>query len=416
MELRDYLNVLSKWLWLIILATTIAATIGYFALQRSALLPAYRATAVVMVGDNASRPDPAQLQAGQELVRTCAELAKRQPVAQAVVESLGLPISADKLRDAIEINPIPDTQLIEIVVTYNDPQQAAAIANEVASQLATQADVNFRRNLIHLVAEAQPPTHPSLSAYGGVLVAAFTGLILATCAAFLIEYFDDTIKTAEDVRRHLLLPILGTIKRLGKAGSQPIWWALVEACQRLCGGGSRPAKLILVTSPGPSEGKSTTATNLALAWAKTGQRTVLVDAHLRHPALHRRLGLPNDGGLSTLLQGSGPVNPQALASAGSPNLRVLTGGPAPSDPSELLASQRMGQVLDELAEGADVVILDGPPVLSAADAAILASKVDGILLVLHRGGTKLAAASEAVEALRMVGGKILGVVLNEGKG
>ena len=95
---------------------------------------------------------------------------------------------------------------------------------------------------------------------------------------------------------------------------------------------------------------------------------------------------------------------------------MLTSGPIPSDPSELLASQRMGQVLDELAKGADVVILDGPPVLSAADAAILASKVDGILLVLRQGRTKLAAASEAVEALTLVGGNILGVVLNEDKG
>lgn len=415
MELRDYLGVLSRWLWLIALATAIAAAIGYLALQRSALLPAYRTTAVVMVSPSASRPDPTQLQVGRELVRTCAELAKQQPLAQAVAESLGLPIPADRLGEAIEINPIPDTPLIEIAVTYNDPRQAAAIANEVARQLAAQATVNFRRNLVRLVAEAQPPTHPSLSAYGSILVAALTGLTLAVGAALLIEYFDATVRTAQDVRRHLLLPTLGTVRRLGKAGSQPLWWALVEACQRLCGQGGRSAKLILVTSPGPSEGKSTTAINLALAWAKTGRQTVLVDAHLRHPALHRWLGLPNDGGLSTLLQGNGPVNPQALAPAGRPNLWVLTSGPVPSDPSELLASQRMGEVLDELAQRADVVILDGPPVLSSADAAILASKVDGVLLVLRRGGTKLAAASEAVEALRIVGGKIIGVVLNEGK-
>ncbi len=405
MELRDYLKVVYKWLWFIVLTTLIAGMAGYLVLWHLALLPAYRATATVMI--SGSSADLTRLEIGQALAPTYAELAKREPFAQSVVESLGLPISAEKLKEHIEANPIPGTQLIEIVATYNDPQQAAAIANQVARQLVEQAPAGLRRDFV--ITEAQPPLRPSLGTYGNVLAAAFTGLLLATGAVFLIEYLDDSIRTAEEVRRHLHLPTLGIVK---DASSRHFWWTLAEACWRQCSKGTPSTKSILVTSPGPSEGKSTIAINLAITWAKAGRKTLLVDAHLRHPVVHQRLGLPNEGGLVDLLQQSGPINSQTLPSARTPNLKVLTSGPRPSDPPELLASQRMDEVLNKLVEDVDAVILDGPPVLSA-DAAILASKVDGILLVLDQSGTKRA-ASEAVETLRMVGGKILGVILNEG--
>ena len=183
----------------------------------------------------------------------------------------------------------------------------------------------------------------------------------------------------------------------------------------------KPVHVIMATSTSPDDGKSTTIANLAITFAASGAATVLVDADLRRPHLHTIFGLPNEQGLTTLvvdmargttggIGGNPPSIP--LQSTQVANLQVLTSGPVPPNPSEILASQRMTELLDMLRGKADYVLIDTPPIIAVTDAGVLASKVDGVLLVVNAGKTKRELAIKARDMLKQVNANIIGVVLN----
>jgi non-specific protein-tyrosine kinase len=174
-----------------------------------------------------------------------------------------------------------------------------------------------------------------------------------------------------------------------------------------------PLRSFLITSTGAREGKSTTAANLAITFAEAGNSVILVDADLRRPSQHRLFGLPNEQGLTTLLLQEGgelPVQYTAI-----PNLRLLSSGPLPPNPSEVLGFRRMDEAIARLKEEADMVIFDTPPIIAVTDAAVLSSKVDGVLLVFSAGRTKRDQARRAQAILEKVNANLVGVVLNNAK-
>lgn len=171
-----------------------------------------------------------------------------------------------------------------------------------------------------------------------------------------------------------------------------------------------PLRTLLVTSAAPDEGKSTTLANLGVISAQAGKRVVLVDCDLRRPALHEAFGLSNNVGVTTaVLSGEAPLPLQAT---GVPNLQVMTSGPLPPNPSEVLGSARMNTVLQQLTADADLVLLDAPPVIAVTDAVLLATKVDGVLLVIRAGQTKREHAERARDLLAKVNARLVGAVLN----
>lgn len=173
----------------------------------------------------------------------------------------------------------------------------------------------------------------------------------------------------------------------------------------------RQIKTIVVTSSGPGEGKSTTSANLAVVFAKSGQRVLLVDSDMRNPTVYKTFNLMNATGLSTVLSTSTSVL-EAAQKTVIDNLFVLTSGPKPPNPSELLGSGRMNQVIEEGKNLYDVVIFDMPPVVAVTDAQIMASKADGTLLVVRENVSRKESLSKAKELLNMVQAHILGVVYN----
>lgn len=182
----------------------------------------------------------------------------------------------------------------------------------------------------------------------------------------------------------------------------------------------KPVHTILATSTSPDDGKSTTIANLAITFAAAGSPTVLVDADLRRPHLHKIFELSNDYGLTTLVtsmarskDGESPKLP--LQDTRVDNLKVLTSGPVPPNPAEILASQRMAEILALLRSGAEYVLIDTPPIIAVTDAAVLSSRVDGVLLVVNAGKTRRDLAIKARDMLRQVNANILGVVLNNAK-
>jgi capsular exopolysaccharide synthesis family protein len=174
----------------------------------------------------------------------------------------------------------------------------------------------------------------------------------------------------------------------------------------------RPLRSLLITSPGPSEGKSTTLANLGVTMAQVDQRVILVDCDLRRPYLHRLLGLQNETGLTTMMVDDQAMENPPLQQTAVKDLRFLASGPPPPRPSDLLGSQRMVRIIERLLTQADILLFDAPPVMAVTDAVVLATKVDGVLLVVSAGETKREYAQRSIERLTKVSATIMGVVLN----
>lgn len=174
----------------------------------------------------------------------------------------------------------------------------------------------------------------------------------------------------------------------------------------------QPLHKLLATSAGAGEGKSVTLANLAVVAAQLGQRVVLVDCDLRQPQQHELFGLRNDTGLTSLVASKEAAASGLQAVADVPGLHVLPSGPLPASPSQVLAARRLDEIMAELAAQADLVLIDAPPAAAVADASVLATKVDGVILVLNAGQTKRDNARRAKEALEKVNAHIVGVVLN----
>ena len=171
-------------------------------------------------------------------------------------------------------------------------------------------------------------------------------------------------------------------------------------------------KTMLVTSAGPGEGKSTVLANLAVTTAQAGREVILVDCDLRRPTLHNIFDLKNDVGLTTMVVDDAAMESPPLRDTGVESLQLVSSGPLPPNPSELLGSRRMEEIIAALLERADVVLFDAPPVVAVTDAAVLATKVDGVLLVVNAGGTKRDYARVAKARLEKVNANLLGAVLN----
>lgn len=446
MDLRSYLSILRRWLWLIVLGPTLGIAISGYIQWYLGLVPVYRATAALSVGtetEGASQ-DMDSLKLGLELAPTYAELAQRLPLTQAVVDALDLPITAQALaEDKLEVVLLQDTSIIEITASDGDPVQAAAIANEVARQLVAMAPMRPYK-FVQVIAEAQVRKRQSYEPYVITLVSGALGLVLVTSIVFMAVYLRDRLQTAEEAAQRLDLPILGTIGspkkrpfrrpwRLSRSSpgsadvvrSQPIWWVIVETFQQLSSAQARmkerfQGELILVTSPEPRESKSITTVSLARAWAMAGKNVILVDADPYHPSIHRCFGVSNQVGLTDLFQQNDESEPleeldTTLLPTDTANLTLLTSGSLPSDPLKLLSSPSWHRILKALTQEADVVIFNGPPVLLRPETVILAANVDGVLLVLDLGKTTLDAAREALEMLRRGGGTMVGGVLIKGR-
>jgi len=174
----------------------------------------------------------------------------------------------------------------------------------------------------------------------------------------------------------------------------------------------KPIRTMVVTSPGPEEGKSTTLANLAVTIAQGGKRVILVDCDLRRPSQHTIFGVPNVAGLTTMVREDQAMQEPPLQEVGVPNFWLLPSGPLPPNPSELLGSRRMEEIITALLEQADMLLFDVPPIIAVTDAAVLASKVDGVLLVFKAGGTKRDHAQRAKALLEKVNARLIGAVLN----
>jgi capsular exopolysaccharide synthesis family protein len=483
--ITDYLVVVRRYKW-IILATALVVPIAAYLLSAQQT-KVYRATSDVLLNrqDLGSTltgiPTQSTVTDPVRYARTQAQLARVPTVTQDAVERAGVEgMVAAELADSSDVTANPDTDILTFGVNHGEPSVAERLATayaeafvayrletETASlgvarqeiqgrlaelraagasdtdiyrQLAQQAQSIRTLELLQLPASVVRPADgagqiaptPRRNAILGVLL----GLMLGLGAAFGLNAIDRRVRDADEVERELQIPLLAKLPTpRGRGDALTILDRppdeVSEAIGRLrtsfdFANAESPAKVVMVTSAGPKEGKSTTVTNLAIALARTGRHVVLVDLDLRRPSLGRFLRLPAGPGISDLASRNAeladvlqPVGVTALrtrvapigtADSGQGRLEVMTAGRTRVEPSTFVESAGLTDALHKLAAYAEIVLLDAPPILATGDAMALTGKVDAVLLITRLGALTRPTLRELVRVLRRSPAPMLGLV------
>lgn len=429
MELNDYLRVLRRR-WVLILVTALMG-LAVSALVTLATTPLYSSTARLFVSTSQGDTNTAY-QGGlfsAERVASYSKLVSGRKLAGMVKEDLGLDEPPEELAAQTSATVSPDTVILEISVTDPDPDRAQAIAQSYAEQLPVlvkdletpegknaapiKATIVDDANLPTAPTSPQPPRNLSL----GLLL----GLLLGFSLAVLRELLDTSLKSPDDIEQVTEAPLLGTIPFDSDTASHPLISDLSPMAPRAEAfrvlrtnmqflDVDRTSNVFVISSATPTEGKTTTSVNLAVALAQAGGRTLLIEADLRRPKAATVLRVDSAVGLTTVLLGKIGLG-EAIQDATN-GLHVLASGALPPNPAELLQSQAMARTLTQLRTQYDTIIIDAPPLLPVTDAALLAVHADGAVLVVRHGKTSSDQLHHAIERLEGVGASLLGVVLN----
>jgi capsular exopolysaccharide synthesis family protein len=429
-ELSEALSALRARWWFAALGFVVGALAG---LAVSLLqTPLYVAHTQLFVSTTDSATSSAVLSGSEfsrQRVQSYALLLTGEDLAQRVVERLQLDVTASQLAAQVSATPITDTVVIDVAVTDPDPARAEQIAEAVGAEFPPLADEletpasgdgsPVRVTVTDAPEVPQQPASPKVKRNVGLGAAA--GLLVGAALAVLRVRLDRSVRTPAEAADVAGAPVVGLIRRedrlqtihtidRGLPGrTVEDYRCLRTNLQRL--DEAQTPRVIMVSSAGPSEGKTTAVLNLAIALAEGGRRVTVVEADLRSPRITDYLGMVGDVGLTDVLTGRAELD-DGLQRYGSGRMYVVAAGPVPSNPGELLASSQMAAVLVKLRGQSDVVLVDAPPVLSVADATDLSIMADGVLLVVRYGGTRKDQLVAAAATLERAGATMLGVILN----
>jgi len=429
MELSDYIRILRKnWLMIVIVTLVAIGAAAAYSLTRT---PQYESSSTIAVSTQTGGT-VSDVQQGsnfaQTRINTYVGLVNKPIVLNPVIAQLGLGVTAESLSQAVTASAALNTTLITITVTDPDPVAAAEKANAIAASLsavvpAIEPEVGEGGSPIRLtrVSDAQPALSPSSPNVPlNLALGALVGLALGVGIAVLRSVLDTRVRSQRDVAQVTDTPLIGAIAFDAKAKERPLivhadplspraesFRALRTNLQFLDMGGRSS---FVVTSSVPSEGKSTTTINLAIALADAGKKVALIDTDLRKPKAAEYLGIEGGVGLTDVLIGRVRLGDVMLPWGGR-SLYVLPAGKIPPNPSELLGSPQMHTLLEVLERDFDVVLCDAPPLLPVTDAAILAKSTSGAILAVAAGRTTRHQLTAAVDALQTVGAKVAGIVM-----
>lgn len=437
MELNRYFRVLRHRLWMIVALPIVAAlTAGVVSFL---LPPVYEAhvSVYVRLAQPLAASDPAGVSlTSDQVLRTYASLVSERPLLQSVITEFGLTITPEDLSKEISATPVPNTTKLDVAVRNTNRALARDLDNSLVAgliaevnqfqQQASQTSSSAPRDNLFVVSPAVLPDRPvSPQKLVNVLLAFGAGLIIAVAVAFLMDYLDQSIKNDEEMTERLGLISLGHIAFTPPTKAK--WGELVTLDAQshsaegykalrtslLFSGIDQGLSVVIVTSPESGEGKSRTAANLAVVLAQAGHKTLLVDADFRRPSQHRIFGRVRNVGLSNLVVQDAPETEAITVVDGVPNLWLLTSGPTPPDPSELLGSGRMRELTQFLRTHFNYVIVDTPPINAVTDASILAAAASATILVVEHRRTTFPALKRAKQMLDRVGAHTVGVVMNK---
>jgi capsular exopolysaccharide synthesis family protein len=428
-ELREYLQAMRRR-WRLVLTMVVLSVAAVAALTFMSP-PTYKSSTTLFISASDNGPD-----AGAARLNSYITLLTGPRIATAVKSQLELPYTVAETQKKISADIQSGTNLLVVSATDGSASRARAIATAASEQLVTVVrSLEPTADGSNAAAAAPTPvtinvaqeavTSPAPRNAGRNLgFAAVLGLLLGAGGTALRETLHRTVITERDLRRTANLDTVGVIALAGEAGrtrrvrKSKADSALAEAFRKLrirlpygpSSSAVAPASL-LVTSSVPREGTTAIACGLAMAMAETGSRVVLVDANLREPEVSKYLSLDATAGLADVLTGTFTVD-EMLHEWGHGRLHVLPAGYTVNDPGELLATPGLAQTIATLEDRFDVVIVDAPPLLSSADAAVLSKLTSGTLLVVRSGATRTEEVERAVTVLHGVGARVVGGVLN----
>lgn len=430
MNLQDFVKLL-RTRWMTVCVIVVISVLGAVA---ATLLttPLYQASTRLFVSTTAGASLAETYQGNrfsQERVVSYAELLTGETLAQRTIDKLGLDMDAQALRKNITASAKPDTVLIDVKVLDPSAVRARDIANTLSDEFVTlvrelETPEDGARADARVVVEqrASIPNHPLIPRTSrNIAVGIAVGIFLGVGLAVIRDLLDNTIKDRNTVAAITGTGIVGTIPLDKERRRQPAITfdsdnsAIAEAFRKVRTNlqflaVDNPPRVIVVTSSTPSEGKSTTAINIALVLAEAENNVVLVDGDLRRPMLHKYLELLGPVGFSTVLSGRALLS-EALQKTRFPGLTVLTSGAVPPNPSELIASLTAKKLISQLRSQFDYVIVDSSPLLAVTDAALLGAGADGVLVMARSGQTKRDQLTHAVDNLKNVGAVLLGAII-----
>lgn len=430
MDFKELLRTLRRR-WRTIATFTLLAIIASMLLSWRTT-PIYESTAKVYVtSDNSSVTESyaANLYAVQN-VASYAKLASHRKLLSRVIEELDLPMNETQLAARVSAEVEPETKILVIRVVDTSPERAQEIADEEAEQL-----VIFLRELETPSTGDTPQVLPTITDPAtlnetpiaprtglNMILALLVGLAIGTAVAIARELLDQTVKTPDDVEKATEVPLMAGIAEDNTVDKTPLLTDLTSFSPRAEAFRllrtnlqfldlDNPPRSLVITSSVSGEGKTTAATNLAVALAQAGRRVLLVDGDLRRPRVAQLMGLEGSVGLTTVLVGRTKLEDSVQRHKAS-GVHVLASGPTPPNPSEILQAKATHDLLAKLRDAYDIVIIDAPPLLPVADAAILATATDGAIVITRHGKTTKDQLQGATQRLNSVGARIFGIVLN----
>lgn len=428
-ELQHYLSILrDRWISALVAAALVFGAVAAFTLLQT---PEYQATNRVFVQTQAGS-NVADLNSGasfaSQQITSYADVATSPLVLDPVIQELGLETTAEQLSNRVVTTIPPDTLILEITATDADPIQAAAIADATSDSLRTQVsdleangdDAAVNLTVISPAVEPSNPSSPTIprNIAIGLLVAVLAGI----AAAIIRDLVDNRIRRTDDIEKFFERPVIAAIPSSRDAAQMPLIAAehpqsmQAEAFRSLRTnlqfmGLTGENRSVLFTSSLPGEGKSSSAINLAYVVAQAGHRVLLIDADLRRPSIANYLGLESGAGLTTVLSGRANLADvtQPLDTEG---VEVLTAGPIPPNPSELLGSKDMENVLAAAQAAFDFIVIDTAPLLAVTDAVVLSRHAGGTVVVAQSDRVRRPQLGQSLEKLDTVEARLLGIVLN----
>lgn len=424
-DLRALLGLISRRLIPLLLCIT-AGLAGAVITTRNTPATYASTSSVIISARPATVTEALQgVQLSSQLLQSYAAIGTSRKAAEQVRTQLQLPESTEAVRSKIGVFPRPETLILDVSATDTDPLRAQSIANAATQVLRSEINILEREKLDKVRADpidaARPGVQVGPRTKVNLGIGLFLGLVVGAALALLLEALDRTVKTPDQAAGLFDTPLLGMVPKLkpdavhaSSTAEQPLSpagesYRTLRTAVRFIDL-DRPLRTLLVTSPSAAEGKTTTSTNLAVALAQSGERVILVDADLRRGRVVQELGLPEGVGLTSVITRTASLADSLQNWRGL--MQVLGAGPLPPNPSEILGSQIMVQLLDELHRYADVIVIDSAPVLPVTDSVALATQVDGVILVARAGKTQRSAAAEASRRLEAVGANVVGCLLN----
>ncbi len=417
---RSTLGILWRRRWVVV--ATFAIFVVFAGVLSKALPKVYSASSTLIVVPNENAATFDAVQVAQVTARTYSDVVGAPAIAAQVARQLGGGATTTSVGSAVSVSPVLETQLLRISAEDRNPGKAQLLANTYAATVIQYVRQNLGSTAganVALAASATRPTAPARpkpTLY--VLVAAILGLFVGVGSAFLLERLDTRLRTGDEVREHFDEAILARMPRRGRTSASlnafNEAFGLLRTNLRFASPDGSPG-LIAVTSARDGEGKTTCVAQMALSIAEVESRVIVVDADFRRPMLQQELmpdtPEPLRPGLSNYLV-DGCSLKEIVHDTGHTNVEIVPTGPLPPNPSAFLESQRVEPALRELAEQADLVLVDCPPLSAGADALTLAGRVDGVIVVVDLDRSNERAVRDVLHQLKAVRAPILGFVLN----